>query len=79
MRLRPFHNPDFLKAGKNPLTLDSKEPKIPVAEYMNMETRFKMLFKTQPEIAKENYKQAQINVENRYKYYKYLAERKFGE
>jgi pyruvate-ferredoxin/flavodoxin oxidoreductase len=68
-----------LKAGKNPLSLDSKEPKLPVADYMNMETRFKMLFKTKPEIAKENYKQAQINVENRFKYYKYLADRKFGE
>ncbi|MFC2131062.1 pyruvate:ferredoxin (flavodoxin) oxidoreductase [Bacteroidota bacterium] len=71
------YNPDNVKEGKNPLTLNSKEPKLPVADYMNMETRFKMLFKTQPELAEANYKQAQINVDTRYKYYKFLADRKF--
>jgi pyruvate-ferredoxin/flavodoxin oxidoreductase len=71
------YHPEALKQGKNPLSLDSKEPKIPVSEFMNMETRFKMLFKSQPELAAANYKQAQIDVDNRYKYYKYLAERKF--
>ncbi|MFH1049476.1 MAG: pyruvate:ferredoxin (flavodoxin) oxidoreductase [bacterium] len=73
------YNPNNLKVGKNPLSLDSKEPKLPVADYMNMETRFKVLFKTQPELAKENYIQAQINVNKRYQYYKYFADRKFGE
>jgi pyruvate-ferredoxin/flavodoxin oxidoreductase len=72
------YNPDNLKEGKNPLTLDSKPPKIPVADYMNMETRFRMLFKTQPKLAEENYKQAQIDVERRYNYYKYLADRVFN-
>ncbi|MDQ1265129.1 MAG: pyruvate-ferredoxin/flavodoxin oxidoreductase, partial [Bacteroidota bacterium] len=37
------YNPDNPKIGKNPLTLDSKQPKIPVAEYLNMEIRFRML------------------------------------
>jgi len=65
--------------GKNPLILDSKEPKISVADYLNMETRFKMLYKTKPEMAKIYFAQAQKNVIERYKYYKYLADRKFGE
>ena len=73
------YNPDNLKIGKNPLSLDSKPPKIPVEEYLNSETRFKMLFKTQPELAAANYKQAQIDLEHRYDNYKYLADRKFDE
>ncbi len=73
------YNPDNLKLNKNPLMLDSKEPKIPVADYYNMETRFKMLYKTHPEIAEANYKQAQINANRRYQYFKYLAERPFNE
>jgi pyruvate-ferredoxin/flavodoxin oxidoreductase len=71
------YNPDNVKIGKNPLSLDSKDPKMTIADYMNMESRFKILFKTQPEMAKANYKQAQINVDTRYKYFKYLADRKF--
>jgi pyruvate-ferredoxin/flavodoxin oxidoreductase len=46
------YNPDLLLEGKNPLQLDSKAPKIPVAQYMQMENRFRMLSKTKPEDAK---------------------------
>ncbi|MCB0727835.1 MAG: pyruvate:ferredoxin (flavodoxin) oxidoreductase [Ignavibacteriae bacterium] len=68
-------NPDNIEKGINPFTFDSKEPKIKVAEYMNMEGRFKMLHKTRPEVAKELYLQAQHNVNERYAFYKYMAER----
>ncbi len=71
------YNPDNLKEGKNPLTLDSKAPKVPVAQYMNSETRFKMLTKIKPEIAEVLYKQAQEDVNRRYEDYKFRAERKF--
>jgi len=73
------YNPDKLTAGENPLSLDSKQPKIPVSQYLNSENRFKMLTKSKPEVAAELFKQAQIDVDTRYAYYKYLAERKFGE
>ncbi|MDQ1265546.1 MAG: pyruvate-ferredoxin/flavodoxin oxidoreductase, partial [Bacteroidota bacterium] len=69
------YHPDNPKIGKNPLTLDSKQPKIPVAEYLNMEIRFRMLHKTKPELAKLYYEQAQKDVNERYSYYKYLADR----
>ncbi len=69
------YNPTNLEDNKNPLSLDSKPPKIKVSEYMNLETRFKMLFKTHPELAEANYKQAQINVDRKYARYKYLSER----
>ncbi len=72
------YNPDNLKEGKNPLTLDSKAPKIPVSEYMDMETRFKMLHKIRPEAAKKYYEEEQKIVESRYETYKYLADRKYG-
>jgi pyruvate-ferredoxin/flavodoxin oxidoreductase len=71
------YNPDNIAKGINPFSLDSKLPKIPVAEYLNMETRFKMLTKIKPEKAKQLFEQAQKDVFERYSYYKYLAERKF--
>lgn len=70
------YHPDRLKMGENPLILDSKAPKMPVSEYLNMETRFKMLTKIRPDAAKEFFRQAQEDVDNRFKYYQYLAERK---
>jgi pyruvate-ferredoxin/flavodoxin oxidoreductase len=72
------YHPDRVKEGKNPFTLDSKEPKMPVADYMNMENRFKMLVKSKPELAKLYYKQAQVNLEERFTQYKYMAERKLN-
>lgn len=68
-------NPDNIDKGMNPFTFDSKEPKIPVKEYLNMEGRFKMLHKTRPEVAKELYEQSQHNVNERYAFYKYMSER----
>jgi pyruvate-ferredoxin/flavodoxin oxidoreductase len=44
---------------------------------MNSENRFKMLKNSHPEIAKQYYDIAQTFVEDRFKYYDYLANRKF--
>ena len=52
-------------------------PKIPIADYLNMESRFKMLTKIQPAMAKEAYLQNQIDVNERFSRYEYLANRKF--
>jgi pyruvate-ferredoxin/flavodoxin oxidoreductase len=71
-------NPDNIKEGKNPLKLDSKPPKTPVADFLNSETRFKMLTKINPEMATELFKQAQVDVDARFADYVYLAERKYG-
>ena len=73
------YNPEFVNEGKNPLVLDSKAPKIPVAQYMDSENRFKMLTKSNPEVAKEFYKGAQTFVERRYDYYEYLAGQTFSK
>ena len=73
------YNPTLETEGKNPLTLDTKKLKIPVEDYYNSENRFKMLTKSHPDIAKKFHKEAQIFAEKKFKYYEYLANRKFDE
>ena len=68
------YNPDAEKEGKNPLRLDYKEPKIPVSDYMNTETRFNMVNKMNPEAAKEFIAHAQEQADKRWEKYSHLAE-----
>jgi len=72
------YNPELAAQGKNPMQLDSREPKIPVKDYCYRETRFKMLTKTKPEEAKRLMVLAQQDVDNRRSLYEYLAGRSFG-
>jgi len=67
------YNPDRLKEGLNPLQLDSKKPKMPVAEFLNMENRFRMLKKTHPEQAKQYFEAIQHEVDARWAHYEHLA------
>jgi pyruvate-ferredoxin/flavodoxin oxidoreductase len=71
------YNPELADQGKNPLTLDSRPPRKPVIEYLRMENRFRMLELTKPEIARELFAQTQKDVDERYAYYKYLANRPY--
>lgn len=70
------YNPELADKGENPLIIDSKEPKIPVAEYLNSENRFRQIAKAKPEVAKELFAQAQKNIDARWKQFNYLANRK---
>lgn len=70
------YDPRKVAAGENPFKLDSKDPKIPVIEYMKVENRFKMLQMLNPERAAELDANAQKFVDARWAKYKYLAERK---
>ena len=72
------YNPDRAAAGENPLTLDSRSPTRKVQDFMQMETRFKMLTKSNPEHAKLLWAEAQHDAEVRYKFYEYLASRKLS-
>jgi pyruvate-ferredoxin/flavodoxin oxidoreductase len=72
------YNPDLVKEGKNPLTLDSQPKKMTVEEYMNLENRFKMLTKTHPEDARRYYEQAQREARVQYDQLQYLASRSFS-
>jgi pyruvate-ferredoxin/flavodoxin oxidoreductase len=65
--------------GKNPMHLDSPEPSIPYRDFVMSETRFSMLWQTNPETAEHYLQQAQLNVKNRYRYYKQLSELAWSE
>jgi hypothetical protein len=69
------YNPELANQGENPLVLDSHAPKYPVEQYLYMENRFKMLTKSRPEEAKKLLKEAQNDVDTRWKLYEYLAAR----
>ena len=69
------YNPDLKAEGKNPLQLDSRTPKGSVESSMYKENRFKMLTMTKPQAAKELLKQAQSDVDTRWRMYEYLANR----
>ncbi len=67
-------NPNNISSGKNPLKLDSKDPKIPLKEYIYTENRYRMLTKSHPERAKDLLKMSQEHVNESWKQYKYMAE-----
>lgn len=70
------YNPSLASEGKNPLTVDSKAPKIPVIDFLKSENRFRQLEKSNPERADEFAKIAQQQIDERIKYFQYLAEEK---
>lgn len=66
-------NPELIEKGETPFKLDSKPPKIKLADYAYMETRYKMLTKSHPEEAKILMQQAQEDVNKRWKMYEDLS------
>lgn len=68
------YDPSKALQGQNPLHLDSAEPKIPYRDYIMSETRFNMLWHTQPEAAEAFLAKSQQEVNHRYHYYRQLAE-----
>ena len=70
------YNPERTLAGENPLMLDSRTPTRKVKDYLQQQTRFKMLLKSKPDDAKRLWVQAQQDAETRYHLYEYLAQRK---
>jgi pyruvate-ferredoxin/flavodoxin oxidoreductase len=64
--------------GENPLVLDSRPPKIPVEQYVNMETRFRMLARSKPDEARRLFAEAQRDVDVRRRFYEALAARDVG-
>jgi pyruvate-ferredoxin/flavodoxin oxidoreductase len=67
------YNPTLIEEGKNPLTIDSKDPSIPLDQYIYNETRYRMLVQSDEQRAEELLKQAQKDVRNRWEYYKQMA------
>jgi pyruvate-ferredoxin/flavodoxin oxidoreductase len=72
------YNPDRAAQGENPLLLDSRAPKLPLAAYFNMENRFKMLTLSHPDEARRLLAEAQQDIYDRWSRYEYLAARSFA-
>jgi pyruvate-ferredoxin/flavodoxin oxidoreductase len=70
------YHPERTKTGENPLQLDSRAPKTALENYLMIENRFKMLTKSRPEEARRLFRQAQQDVQTRWRFYEYLAARK---
>ena len=68
------YNPELAGKGENPLHIDSASPKLPVADYLKLENRFRMLSKSKPEDAKHLFEEAQENVNARWQRYQRLAQ-----
>ncbi|MBW7887696.1 MAG: pyruvate:ferredoxin (flavodoxin) oxidoreductase [Bacteroidetes bacterium] len=72
------YNPALADAGKNPFQLDSKAPKVRVEDFAYNEIRFKMLTKMDPDKAKELMKEAQNDINKRWRYYEQLSRMEYG-
>jgi pyruvate-ferredoxin/flavodoxin oxidoreductase len=72
------YNP-MVDSGKNPFTLDSKAPKLPLREFTSREDRFTMLEKSSPERAKELLDLAQADIYTRWAMYEQLAKREIKQ
>jgi len=64
------YDPRKIEKGENPFKLDSRDPKMTVAEYMNSEGRFKMLKMADPQRADMLEKYAQEMIDARWQEYK---------
>ena len=67
------YNPMLAAEGKNPLVLDSKEPSIPLKDYIYSETRYKMLTLSNPEEAAKLLAEAEVDIKTKWRLYKHLA------
>jgi pyruvate-ferredoxin/flavodoxin oxidoreductase len=67
------YNPTLIDQGKNPLIIDSKEPSIPLGQYIYNETRYRMLAQSDEERAEKLLKLAQADVEDRWRNIRHMA------
>lgn len=68
------YNPQYREQGKDPFVLDSKEPSVPLREFLKGEVRFAALKRTFPEEAEILMEKAERNAAGRFRYYRHLAQ-----
>ncbi len=74
------YNPELEKEGKNPFTLDSKEPNWDKFEdFLKGEVRYASVMKQYPAEAEELYAAAKANAQWRYNNYRRLAMQQWGQ
>jgi len=67
------YNPQLKEEGKNPFSLDSKEPTASFQEFINSEVRYSALFRQFPETAQALFDKAERDAKERLENYKRLA------
>jgi pyruvate-ferredoxin/flavodoxin oxidoreductase len=67
------YDPTVREAGGNPFQLDSPRPRIPLADYLYRELRYRVLRSSRPEHAEELLRLAEAAVEQRWNTYEELA------
>jgi pyruvate-ferredoxin/flavodoxin oxidoreductase len=67
------YNPALKEEGKNPLILDSKEPKGDFREFLLGEVRYSSLTRTFPDDAEALFQKAEEDMKERYEMYKEMA------
>jgi len=67
-------NPDLEKEGKNPFTLDSKEPTGSFVDFLVGENRYRTLRQSFPEDSEKLFAQAEKEAKDRYEGYKKKSE-----
>jgi pyruvate-ferredoxin/flavodoxin oxidoreductase len=67
------YNPKMVEEGKNPLIIDSKDPSIPLEQYVYNETRYRMLLQSDEQRAEMLLKLAKQDVKSRWELYKQMA------
>jgi pyruvate-ferredoxin/flavodoxin oxidoreductase len=73
------YNPELEKEGKNPFTLDSKEPNWDdFSDFLKGEVRYASVYKQYPQEADELFHAAQENAQWRYNNYRRLAQQQWG-
>jgi pyruvate-ferredoxin/flavodoxin oxidoreductase len=67
------YNPALLSEGKNPLSIDSKAPTLPLADYIYKEVRYKSLQKADPVTAAALLAEEEAELKLKWRYYQHLA------
>lgn len=67
------YNPDLADIGKNPLTIDSREPTVSVQDYAYNETRYRMLMQSDETRAELLMKEARDDASKRWSLYQQMA------
>lgn len=68
------HNPQLKDEGKNPFSLDSKEPSESFRDFLLNQVRYSAIAKQFPDISDELFNMAEENAKERYNNYKRLSE-----
>ncbi len=67
------YNPALIAEGKNPLSIDSKEPSVPFEQYAYNETRYKQLVQADEVRAEMLMKLAKKDIQSRWDLYRQMA------